>query len=316
MASDLDEIFCLEAGCPRAENAFKLAHNSAFLVDPDLELADLSREATPATECSWDANFASRLKFSFRVPPKSPCRGYTFGSSRRFSDILLGSSHQSVSATQFTIMIDRLGNLILQDHSRSMTVVSYNGQLLDQKRTHFRWILFPGYDITITTAEPRNRKTGGLTCKLEVPTLTPARIARLQQFACDFIADDSLLNDFKNLHTYSQASTSGVSSRVDERGQRPLYIDRRWIGSGSYGRVFESWDVSTGCSYASKYFHDHHSSEQLTYWREVYLLSQVSHASVPSSSSSILIFDRLIGESRPLYRLGAGAQTPPSHGIL
>lgn len=80
------------------DNAFCIDHNKNRYLSPTQEIAEgrtiSSREAIPAEEmldddhCKYD--FTHRLQLTFAEKPKDPTKGYSFGTSPRDCDILLG----------------------------------------------------------------------------------------------------------------------------------------------------------------------------------------------------------------------------------
>ncbi len=133
-------IVTLEADNPTAEIAWNQLENRdrcTFTSESDGRAVEIpSREATPAPGQS-----GSQIQLTFHKKPKNLEKGFVFGSDPKTCDVLLGAWAAGFTRQHFRITFNRRGEVILEDISREVTRVSYNGED-PPDRNDFTWILF------------------------------------------------------------------------------------------------------------------------------------------------------------------------------
>ncbi|KAK3064933.1 hypothetical protein LTS18_002095 [Coniosporium uncinatum] len=241
-----------------AKPAFALPHNTHRYSPPSLNRGISSRESTPfpdAQEQNEAVNSYHRLQVTFDQPPKNG-QEYVFGTDPRVCDVLLGKrrGEGSISGTHFCITFDAQRRVTLRDFSRCGTAVSYDGQGKGQKRSHFTWIIFHGFEeievelsgtkfvFRIILAEHEE-------CESDYLTHVDAFLAKRRT------AEESgpALPPFDMLDIYSQNTTAAPTApRSPNQGR--IYILLEELGRGEFGAVNKVVDVSNGHMYAGKEF--------------------------------------------------------------
>ena len=253
-------IVTLEAVDSTAERAWNRPENRdrcSFVSEFDDGVVDIpSRETTPAP-----GSCRSQIQLTFNKKPKNLEKGFVFGSDPQICDVLLGGWGAGFTRQHFRITFNARGEVILEDTSRIVTRVSYNGEKLGS-RNHFTWILFDKYEnINVTLNE---RKTNQLIFKVNWPERTESREIQYNAHR------DAYLEERQN--ETPSLSRLGVESQHSPK-QQPIYLPEEELGRGTYGTVCKAVDVSTGDEYAAKTFHGGN-------WKkEVDILKSVSHVS-------------------------------------
>ena len=137
----------------QAENAFCLEHNSNRYLPPVGGIIS-SRESTPALsveqeddkaehdKTQLDFSSTHRIQLTFSQPPLNSANGFSFGTNPRTCDVLLGyRGTVGISGLHFCITFNEDKRIILKDSSKCGTAVSYDGQVKDEVRHHFTWLL-------------------------------------------------------------------------------------------------------------------------------------------------------------------------------
>ena len=271
---DPNLIFTLKAATIRAETVLAQQHNSNRYVPPtdEYEVEEIcSRDTTPATNAANEeaAEYCSQLRYTFDLLPKYIQRGFVFGSHPASCDVLLGRAGGPVSRQHFCITFDDQERVVLRDTSSSQTTVSYNGQAADQRRNHFTWILFTGYDIKLQISKI-------LQFRIELANHDSCKDEYRKRVRSYLEASRNAIGPLDLLNIHSLQSTAAPTEPVSPR-RRPIYILGRELGRGDFGTVYKATNVSTGDAYAAKIF-------QGNRWnREVEIMGCLSHVRVCSS---------------------------------
>ena len=254
-------IVTLEADNPTAEIAWNQLENRdrcTFTSESDGRAVEIpSREATPAPGQS-----GSQIQLTFHKKPKNLEKGFVFGSDPKTCDVLLGAWAAGFTRQHFRITFNRRGEVILEDISREVTRVSYNGED-PPDRNDFTWILFYDYkNITVTLN--KGEKKIELKFKVEWPENRKSCLAQYEAHR------DAYLEECRK--ATPSLSRLGIESK--ESQYSPIYLPREELGRGSFGTVHKVVNVSTGGEYAGKTFHGGN-------WKdEVAVLREISHVSV------------------------------------
>ena len=250
LRADMDEsdvILKLTAIDEFAAHIFTAPHNIDFYHPPSFAY---SRESTPS--CNGDAEgldlyHSSFLTLSFDRKPKNPARGFTFGENRKKCDVYLPK--RSISSIHFSITFSSDGRLVLEDTSKHGLWVTINGQRNVRPRHHFTWILKTGEDIKIDFGDDHTPQIG-----LHVPRYEA--IPGFQEKLARYLDESRKASPaFELLDLSSRVSTAQPSRSLSPRRQ-PFYVEKRRLGEGEFGAVYEARDVSTDATYAIKKFKD------------------------------------------------------------
>ena len=234
----------------------------------DAEVVDIpSRGTTPAVS-TYDEEPASKIHLTFGKKPTNLEKGFVFGSDSQKCDVLLGG-WGGFSRQHFRITFNARGEVILEDTSRVVTCVDYNGEE-PHGRNQFTWILFYKYkNIKITL----NKEGNKLVFKVQWPDRKYCQ-AEYEAHRDAYLEERrNALPSLSQLGVESQQTTALLTAQHSPRQQR-IYLPEEELGRGSFGTVSKAVDVSTGYEYAAKMFHGGN-------WkREVEILKSVSHVSV------------------------------------
>ncbi|KAF9733806.1 hypothetical protein PMIN03_011750 [Paraphaeosphaeria minitans] len=302
MKEDPNVVFTLRAISPDAQKWFPHPHNERYYVPPyPLDDATTSRESTPATnigdeDCEGDGD---KLRFTFDQKPKNIQDGWVFGSNPTTCDVVMGSSKGGTSGSHFRITFDDQGRLVLIDSSTHGTAVSYDSQARGEKRKNpldrkrktppdksndFTWILFPGIeDKRVITGHKIDELPNAPVIEFSVDDVVdpdadscPEQYTRLRNA---YLAEMRTAIPF-GLNIDSHPTTAGqTQSHTPNQHpkQRPIWVDREEIGSGEFGTVYRTVNVSTGVIYAAKKFLRNGKGHRERWDREVALLRNISH---------------------------------------
>ena len=279
---DPNIVATLVAMNTRAERAFQLDENWHRYQPPLLDHRPLpSRENTPFPDEIEEqhADVSHRLKLSFDKPPKDLRQGFVFGSDPDCDIRLVDRTNfqpqdrdkvQYISRKHFSVTFDEQRRVILRDTSTLGTSVSYDGQAEDEIRSHFTWIIFPGFE----------------TVKVKIPAADISFAIQLgehehceaQYFAkIDLLfpqrtraAESGLTSRMQKVKVQSQ-STSVAPSGAQTPRRGPIYLLQEELGQGGFGKVYKVVDVSSGESYAGKAFFGPE------WTREVAIMKKVEH---------------------------------------
>ncbi|KAI9789470.1 MAG: hypothetical protein M1816_006012 [Peltula sp. TS41687] len=204
------------------------------------------------------------LRLTFDRGPKDLQRGFVFGTNPQVCDVFLGPSHRTISRRHFCITFDEHRRLIIQESSTHGTAVGYDRQPKeDEKRTN----------TNITIHLPLG----------EYQDMT----LRIEGVNREWEKGDEQYNNLRDsylrergdaippldvLGIQSQSTTMAPTGSHSPR-QRPIYLKREKLGSGSFGTVHRMIDVSTGEVYAGKRFNPKYSFET-----EITILRKISHS--------------------------------------
>jgi len=270
-------IVTLEPVNPIAERAWNRPHNRDRCVpgtEPDGEVVDIpSRETTPDAP----EQRGSQIQLTFDNKPKNLEKGFVFGSDPEKCDVLLGGWDAGFSRQHFRITFNARGEVILEDTSRVVTSVDYNGEK-PKGRNHFTWILFDRYEnieVTLNKSEDQNKKnTNELIFKVERPKNRKYCRAEYEAHRDAYLEERrTALPPLSQLGVESQQTTALLTAPHSPR-QQPIYLPEEELGRGSFGTVYKAVDVSTGYVYAAKKFHGGN-------WKkEVKILKSISHVSM------------------------------------
>ncbi|MCJ1245720.1 hypothetical protein MMC30_002924 [Trapelia coarctata] len=249
---DPNLILALKPINERAILAFSLPSNAArhVLPAPDVPLPDTDNgDKTPKTVVQDDETevSGSLIRLTFDAPPKDPQRGFVFGSDPDVCDVILGTPKQGISKREFRITLDQQGRPVLEAVSQSHTMtVSYGSQGKGQDRHFFRWILFQGTEIIVTTSHVRIQVViaNHRSCEAEYRN----RLLSFLKSSHDAVASLGFMN------IRSAESTAAPSRPMTPPRQAPIYFKVKKLGEGGFGTVYKTIDVSTGSIYAAKQF--------------------------------------------------------------
>ena len=241
-----------------------------------------SRESTVSVDDEEnDPTRSPSLQLTFNPGPKAS-QGFIIGTDKNCCDIILPKSNK-ISRRHCCLTFDEKRRLILRDLSSSGTIVTYDGQGGEKRRTivtkddkgreichHFTWILS---DVELNEIKEIVITIGKIEFKIFIPKRQTYPVLynnNVDRFLQEASADNEL--PFGALGIQSTASTVQHSGTDTPNLQKPIYI-RQWrLGSGHYSIVNRVWDVSTGFMYASKEFFNMEESE----WKnEASIMSQI-----------------------------------------
>ena len=229
-----------------------------------------------------------KILLTLEQPPKDKTAGYVFGSEEETCDVRLvdedsfeKEAHivEYISRKHFSLRLDIQRRLVLRNLSDCRMSVSYDNQAATRyRRKGFHWIIFPWYSL-ITVSVPMAHTI----FKIELAQHNNDR--RMYWQHVDRVFPESIRQggcriatpfDLLTMHSQSiSIADSGAASPVT----RPITIQGRFCGKGSYGSVHEYINVSTGDIIgAGKSFK---SGEDK---REHDMLSKVNHVSLPIAS--------------------------------
>lgn len=277
----------------QAQDAIYKRENSSRYIPPqgDTKPERGSRATTVEEPDDDDPTSYSGLQLTFNPGPKAG-QGLVIGHDNRCDIVLPKLRH--ISGRHCGLTFDAERRLILRDFSTNGTIVTYNGQGGEKRRTvithdnkgrekrhHFTWIL-SGDDvpdkarkIVIQIEEIRFQII--ISKHDTYPGLYNDNINR---FLREANANDEL--PLSALGIESTTSTAQQSGAHTPTPQTPIYIKQWKLGSGHFSIVNRVWDVSTGFVYAAKEFFNMKESE----WRkEASIMSQVlqlSNVSFPT----------------------------------
>lgn len=299
MEEDPNLVLTLKAITTRAADAFRLPHNQNRYVPPSAEAAaDIwSRESTPATIVGDDErgdfshrDFSHQIQLTFDEDNQGYTfgkdnQGCTFGVSRRCDVVLERLKHgesSRISSRHFRITFDDQGRLKLEAMSKSHSMtVSQDGQAWDQPRKHyFKWILFPGTVIKVIIDET-------LEFWIELAKHDSCQ-DEYQKRVQSFLETSRNAIALNLLNIDSQQTTAAPSQPLSPSSlrQAPIYRRLEELGRGKFGKVYKVIDVSTGDTYAGKYFYPDTEDK----WKsEVEILKKVSHVSMTVSQQKTIL---------------------------
>ena len=268
---------------PQAQDAIYKRENSSRYIPPqgDTKSERGSRASTVKDDDDDDDPTSySGLQLTFSPGPRAG-HGLVIGHDHRCHIVLPKLRH--ISGRHCALTFDAERRLILRDFSTNGTIVTYNGQGGEkrrsiityddkgrEKRQHFTWILSgdevpdKAKKIIIQIEEIRFQI---IISKHETyPDLYNDNINR---FLREVNANDELpLGALGIQSTTSTAQESGAHTPT----HTPIYINEWKLGSGNFSIVNRVWDVSTGFEYAAKEFFNMEESE----WRkEASIMSHV-----------------------------------------
>lgn len=311
MKEDPNVVFTLKAISDHARDIFFNRRNERYYVRPPPLTAATSRESSVATnigdeDCEGDGDkedLGQRLRFTFDQKPKNIQDGWVFGSNPKTCDVFMGSSKDGTSGSHFRITFDDQGRLVLIDSSTHGTAVSYDGQAGDEKRKNppdrkrnkprnksndFTWILLPDIDNKrVITGHKIDELPNAPVIEFSVDVTNPDANSCPKQYTDlrnAYLAEMRTAIPF-SLNIDSHPTTAGQTEpHTPNRHpkQQPIWIDHEEIGSGEFGTVYRTVDVSTGVIYAAKKFLRNGKGHRERWDREVALLRNISH--VRSSS--------------------------------
>ena len=284
----------IATGTNRAERAFQFEHIKERYEAPADDARPFSKENTPCLgedSDDEDSNYkepknkdatSHRLELSFDKPPMDVNYGFVFGWGPDCDiqlldreDLRPGDRDKvgKVSQGHFTFTFDAQRRVVLRDFSKYGTTISYDGKAGNELRSHFTWIIFPGYK-TIEISIPR----ADISFKIKLETHED----RDEEFFTNVdrvfppgvrMGEGGLATPMLQLHMSSQ-NRSVASSGTTTLGPGPIYLQHERIGKGTFGKVYRMTDVSTGTPYAGKYIDDSDCT------REVAILRQVKHVRI------------------------------------
>lgn len=269
---DPNLIMSIRAVDPLAAEALCLPHNKDRYMHSSGEDFDIrSREPTPLSSQEVEDS-CPRLRLTFDKRPKNISQGFVFGSDSKRCDILLGNKRSGVSGVHFCITFDRQGRLVLTDTSSGGTAVSYNGQVADQRRKNFRWILFRNWEIKV-----RVRRRAFI-FELEVASHETCKLIYEENIRAYLQESQSTLPEIGQMEVQYQESTAAPTECATPN-RRPIYLLGRRIGSGGFGSVYKATNVSKGVVLAAKKFNTGSSFDV-----EVAIMKTVFHVGLEVSS--------------------------------
>ena len=228
-----------------------------------------------------------RLRFTFDQIPKNK-EAWVFGSNPQTCDILIGSSRGGTSNSHFRITFDDQKQLVLIDSSAHGTAVSYGNQGRDEKRNRsndFTWILFPYItDTRIVIGHNINRLPKAPVVELLVEVANPELASKAEHLRLrDAFLDEMRMSIPFGLNIDTCPTTAGQTESHTPKHlpkQRTIWVDLEKIGSGAFGVVYKTIDVSTGLVYAAKTFMRDYKSDRKLWDKEVAILSKISHVRI------------------------------------
>ena len=245
-----------------------------------------SRESIPFADDSAEGedNFGHRLKLSFSKLPKNVNHGFVFGWGPDCDIQLVDRKNlqpgdrdkvKNVSQRHFSITFDAQRGVILRDTSTNGTTVSYDAQAKDEIRSYFTWIIFPGFktiEASIPSAELSFKIQLGSHDSCEAQFFANVDAVLPQRLRTE---DSMLASPIMQLNMRSR-DTSVAASGAGTPRHGPIYLLRKQIGKGTFGKVYTVIDVSTGNQYAGKSFFE----QDYKLDREVAIMKEVKHVSI------------------------------------
>lgn len=252
-----------------AADAIRLPHNRARYVPPSAALDDgPSRETTPAA--GWSGRTLDclhRIILTFDQEVKVPGR-VSFGTDPNLCDVLLASKRgqYNISHLHFYITFDAQRRPTLNDCSTNGTAVGYDGQAEDERRNHFRWIFFEGFEKTTVKLHKQ-----GLGFNVHLPNHDDDTCKMNYNQNVDRVMANAppglLAMGSIQLHEPSVSSSAVLASN-----QEPVYIYLYELGRGAFGKVYRVINASTGDESAGKEFF------YKTGWkREIEIMQRLHH---------------------------------------
>ncbi|KAK5141074.1 hypothetical protein LTR04_002730, partial [Oleoguttula sp. CCFEE 6159] len=236
-------ILTLVAVSDSAKAAFALSTNRDRYLPPSFDDYS-SRESTPFPnhqEESDGAGSGHRLQLAFDRPPKDIQQGFVFGTDPQLCDVLLGErrGQGSISGRHFCITLDAQGRVIVRDFSKCGTIVSYDGQARDQKRSYFTWIIFQGLEKIKVHLAGTNFK---FQIKLaEHENCEPKYLEHVNTFLEErrtLEESGPAVSHLDMLDIHSRNTTAAPSEPLSPR-QGPIYLLHEELGRGEFGRVYK-----------------------------------------------------------------------------
>ena len=263
-------ILTIESVSEHAAEALKHPHNARRYVPPTFAKDPEDQIGPPTPERDVKTSTNSKVLLTFDRPPNDGLH-FVFGSDPEQCDVYIGPKTERISGRHFIVYYDDRKRLVLQDISKSGSVIYYNPESGNHRRKDFVWTLFKNLDVIYAA------NTG------------PAFRLRVERHAC-FEAqysqnlDRFLNNGHETIKT--RASDDSVyrlrlqSIAVTEPHsylrtpcKNSIYHFIKKVGSGGFGTVHKVVNVSTGQVYAAKKFN------KGTARKEVRLLKRISHVS-------------------------------------
>ena len=267
-----------------ATRAFQFEHNKERYEAPANDTRPFTRENTPypgedpqSGNPNDEHNCEHRLELTFDKPPKNVNNGYVCGWGPDCDIRLVDRENLrpgdrkkvgKVSKRHISITFDTQRRVILRDSSTYGTTVSYDGKAGDELRSHFTWIIFPGYK-TIEVSIPR----ADISFKIKLGK----HESRDEEFFANVdrvfppsvrMGEGGLATPLQQLAMSSQNTSVAPSGSATPR-DGPIYLRHERIGKGTFGRVYRMTDVSTGTPCAGKYIDDSDCTREVAVLREV-----------------------------------------------
>jgi hypothetical protein len=240
--------------------------------EPSLD-PDEQDEADEADEnsCEYDTTHRIQLRFS-NIDEAS---GFAFGNAKG-CQVLLGHRgvYRGIGGHHFNITFNEQGHPILKGLSTRGTAVSYDGQAKDEVRYRFFWRLDLDKDDGKENGKERKengkeRKENGKEdekwdVEVHVPDKTglafKVKLATHKTCKDEY---DKKVNEFLAHRPTAQFDGLGLDNSLKSTApgsetltpkERPVYIEARNLGNGSFGAVDLVIDASTGLKQARKRF--------------------------------------------------------------
>lgn len=223
------------------------------------------------------------LQIRFLDLPSSTSHGIIFGSDPSSHVVL---DDQDVSAPQFVITFNENRQVIIHDWgSKNGTQVLYNNQGRDAgARKCFQWIVggHPALEYWKSIAVEVGTQ---FIFEIEVPYDTTKKRFRTQ--VDKFLAGSGEAEDlFANFHL-GRALNTREHTAARTPTSEPIQLARP-LGFGSYGKVFHSWDVSTGEEFAVKTPREGRTVEYSEWVKEAKIMENINHVCTPLTSIAIV----------------------------
>ena len=199
------------------------------------------------------------LQLTFNPGPKAS-QGFMIGTDENCCDIILPKSNNKISRRHCCITFDENRRLILRDLSINGTIVTYDGQGGEKRRTivskddegretchHFTWILS---DVELNKVKKTVIEIENIEFNILIPKRQTHSVLynnNVDRFLQEANADNKL--PFGALGIQSTTSTVQHSGTHSPNPQKPIYIRQGRLGSGHFSIVNRVWDVSTGLIY-------------------------------------------------------------------
>ena len=275
----------------KAEDVICMRQNSGRYIPPRQELQSEhdSRESTVSDDDEEkDPTRHSRLQLTFNPGPKAS-RGFMIGTDENCCDIVLPKG--GISRRHCCLTFDEKRRLILRDLSSNGTMVTYDGQGGEKRKTvvtkdkedrqkfhHFTWILS---DVELNEVKEIVVTIEGIEFIIIIPNRQTHSVLynnNVDRFLQEANADNDL--PFGTLGMQSTTSTVQYNRTdtltIQEPILKPIYIRRAWLGSGKFSVVNRVWNVSSGSVYASKEFVN---MKESAWKKEASIMSQISRLS-------------------------------------